>query len=377
MKKSVAQKLLLPVTLLLGLAGLLLRFWLYESGVEASGLLDSNHPANILSYALIFLTLGYLIVMSFQYPKTGSGKVPGSNIAALGCLVASVGLLITNVFDLAQSNDTISSICAILGLATGFGMLYLGIQRKNGQPGSMIVFTLVIFYFMTHLVGQYRFWSAEPQLQHYLFPLLSSVCLMLFAYHRAALDVTGQAFRRYIVFNQAALFFCCMSLNTDSWLFHASMALWVATDLHIPQKNQPKPLHIPKNVRFCLEKLTDAGFDAYMVGGCVRDSLLDKTPQDYDLCTNALPEEICEVFRDFQLVKNGEKHGTIGVVIEKEVYEITTFRTEGDYTDSRHPGWVKFVPNIEEDLSRRDFTVNAMAYAPKGGLVDPFEDSRI
>ena len=377
MKKTTAQKLLLPVTLLLGLAGLLLRFWLYQSGVEKTGLLDGSHPANILSYVLLFLTLGYLIFTAFQFPKTGNGNVPSSNIAALGCLVAAVGLLISNVLDLAQSNDTISTICSILGLAAGFGMLYLGIQRKNGQTGSLIVFTVVISYFMTHLVGQYRFWSAEPQLQHYLFPLLSSVFLMLFAYHRAALDVTGQSFRRYIIFNQAALFFCCMSLNTDNWLFHASMAIWAATDLHIPQQKQPKRLHIPKNVRFCLEKLTDAGFDAYMVGGCVRDSLLDKTPQDYDLCTNALPEEICEVFKDFQLVKSGEKHGTIGVVIEKEVYEITTFRTEGDYTDSRHPGWVKFVPNIEEDLSRRDFTVNAMAYTPKGGLVDPFEDSRI
>lgn len=377
MKKTTAQKLLLPVTLLLGLVGLILRFWLYESGVEATGLLDGSHPANILSFVLLFLTLGYLIVMSFQYPKNGSGKVPGSNIAALGCLTASVGLLITNVLNLAQSNDTITTICSILGLVTGLGMIYLGIQRKNGQHCSMILFAVVIFYLMTHLVGQYRFWSAEPQLQHYLSSLLASVFLMLFAYHRAALDVTGQSFRRYIIFNQAALFFCCISLNTDNWLFHASMAVWVATDLHIPQQDKSKPLHIPQNVRFCLEKLTDAGFDAYMVGGCVRDSLLNKTPQDYDLCTNALPEEICQVFRDFQLVKSGEKHGTIGVVIEKEVYEITTFRTEGDYTDSRHPGWVKFVPNIEEDLSRRDFTVNAMAYEPNGGLVDPFEDSRI
>ena len=377
MKKTIAQKLLLPVTLSLGLVGLLLRFWLYESGVKKTGLLDSGHPASTLSFVLLFLTLGYLIVISFQYPKNGSGSVPRSDIAALGCWIASFGLLLTNAFDLARSNDIITTVSSILGMLTGFGMIYMGIQRKNGQQCSMILFTLVIFYFMTHLVGQYRFWSAEPQLQHYLFPLLSSVFLMLFAYHRAALDVTGQSFRRYIIFNQAALFFCCMSLNTDNWLFHISMAVWVATDLHIPQKKKPKQLHIPGKVRFCLRKLTDAGFDAYMVGGCVRDSLLNKTPQDYDLCTNALPEEICQVFRDFQLVKSGEKHGTIGVVIEKEVYEITTFRTEGDYTDSRHPGWVKFVPNIEEDLSRRDFTVNAMAYEPKGGLVDPFEDGRI
>jgi tRNA nucleotidyltransferase (CCA-adding enzyme) len=96
------------------------------------------------------------------------------------------------------------------------------------------------------------------------------------------------------------------------------------------------------------------------------------SPHDYDLCTSALPEEICRVFSQHSLVRSGEKHGTIGVVTEEGVIEITTFRTEGDYTDSRHPGWVRFVPSIEEDLARRDFTVNAMAYSPRTGLVDPW-----
>ena len=131
-------------------------------------------------------------------------------------------------------------------------------------------------------------------------------------------------------------------------------------------------MFLPKAVENCMQKLRQAGFEAYAVGGCVRDSLLGLTPHDYDLCTNALPAETAEVFRDHTLVRSGEKHGTIGVVVDKEVIEITTFRTEGGYQDSRHPDWVNFVSHIEEDLSRRDFTVNAMAYSPETGYIDPF-----
>ena len=129
---------------------------------------------------------------------------------------------------------------------------------------------------------------------------------------------------------------------------------------------------LPQAVQYCIASLEAAGFEAYAVGGCVRDSLLGLTPADYDLCTNARPEETARVFAAHQLLHHGEKHGTVGVVLEGQVYEITTFRTEGGYQDSRHPGWVEFVPNVEADLSRRDFTVNAMAYNPKTGYIDPF-----
>lgn len=131
-------------------------------------------------------------------------------------------------------------------------------------------------------------------------------------------------------------------------------------------------MRLPQSVQFCIHALESAGYPAYAVGGCVRDSLLGLTPHDYDLCTAARPEQTATVFADFPLVRAGEKHGTIGVVLEGAVYEITTFRTEGDYADSRHPGWVAFVPDIEQDLARRDFTVNAMAYSPTRGFADPF-----
>lgn len=131
-------------------------------------------------------------------------------------------------------------------------------------------------------------------------------------------------------------------------------------------------MFLPKNVAFCIDALEAAGFQAYAVGGCVRDWLLGITPHDYDLCTSALPKQLCQVFSDCRLVRSGEKHGTIGVVLDQDVIEITTFRTEGGYRDNRHPDWVRFVSDVKDDLARRDFTVNAMAYSPKEGLVDPW-----
>jgi len=129
---------------------------------------------------------------------------------------------------------------------------------------------------------------------------------------------------------------------------------------------------LPEQIRLCLEALERAGFEAWVVGGCVRDALLGLTPKDYDICTQALPEQIQAVFSDSRLVLAGVKHGTVGVVTAEGVVEITTFRTEGGYTDNRHPDWVRFVPELTEDLARRDFTVNAMAYSPRRGFADPF-----
>ena len=131
-------------------------------------------------------------------------------------------------------------------------------------------------------------------------------------------------------------------------------------------------MYIPENIQNCIDLLETAGFTAYAVGGCVRDACLGLTPHDYDLCTSALPAQTEEVFRDYRLVLAGEKHGTVTVITEDRPVEITTFRTEGGYRDNRHPDWVKFVPDIEGDLARRDFTVNAMAYSPKRGFADPF-----
>lgn len=129
---------------------------------------------------------------------------------------------------------------------------------------------------------------------------------------------------------------------------------------------------LPDYVLHTLTALRNAGYPAFAVGGCVRDDCLGLQPHDYDLCTAAPPEETQRIFSDFPLVLAGLKHGTVGVVTSGQVVEITTFRKEGGYQDNRRPDWVKFVPDIETDLARRDFTVNAMAYSPETGLVDPF-----
>ena len=129
---------------------------------------------------------------------------------------------------------------------------------------------------------------------------------------------------------------------------------------------------LPESIAEIINALETAGYAAYVVGGCVRDACLGLIPQDYDLCTSALPEQTEAVFANRRLVLAGKKHGTVGVVTENGLVEITTFRTEGSYRDNRHPDWVKFVPDVESDLARRDFTVNAMAYSPTRGYADPF-----
>ena len=129
---------------------------------------------------------------------------------------------------------------------------------------------------------------------------------------------------------------------------------------------------IPEHISEILNTLEKNGHDAYIVGGCVRDIFMHKTPSDFDITTSASPEETIECFKDKKLVLTGLKHGTVAVAVKKKLVEITTFRTDGNYKDNRHPQNVTFVKDIKSDLSRRDFTINAIAYSPKCGLVDPF-----
>ncbi len=129
---------------------------------------------------------------------------------------------------------------------------------------------------------------------------------------------------------------------------------------------------LPENISDILNKLSSNGFKAYVVGGCVRDSIMDVAPHDWDITTDALPDEIKTVFSNFKTVDTGIKHGTVTVISNGGPVEITTFRIDGNYSDNRHPDSVIFSKSIEDDLARRDFTVNAMAYNPKDGLIDIF-----
>ncbi len=132
-------------------------------------------------------------------------------------------------------------------------------------------------------------------------------------------------------------------------------------------------LTIPQPALFVLNKLEKAGFPAYLVGGCVRDEVLGIPPHDYDITTSALPDEIKRVFAKQPLILAGEKHGTVAVILRKNtIVEVTAFRVDGDYADGRHPNEVMFTRDLHADLSRRDFTINAMAWRVQEGLVDPF-----
>ena len=128
---------------------------------------------------------------------------------------------------------------------------------------------------------------------------------------------------------------------------------------------------LPEKVKFIIDTIMDAGYEAYAVGGCIRDSILGRIPDDWDITTSATPDQVKELFK--RTVDTGIQHGTVTVMLDKEGFEVTTYRIDGEYEDSRHPKEVTFTANLVEDLKRRDFTINAMAYNDKAGLVDVFE----
>jgi tRNA nucleotidyltransferase (CCA-adding enzyme) len=131
-------------------------------------------------------------------------------------------------------------------------------------------------------------------------------------------------------------------------------------------------IKIPIEVEEILKLLSDNGYEAYIVGGCVRDSILGRTPHDWDICTSAKPTEVIDLFDGYRVIETGLQHGTVTVMLNYIPFEITTYRIDGAYSDNRRPDSVEFTTDINEDLSRRDFTINAMAYNLEKGLVDPF-----
>lgn len=131
-------------------------------------------------------------------------------------------------------------------------------------------------------------------------------------------------------------------------------------------------IKVPAPVQFIIQELEKYGHEAYMVGGCVRDSILGRVPHDYDICTSATPKEIIATFPNQEIIPTGLQHGTVTVLVNREPYEVTTYRIDGKYSDNRRPDSVEFTNSLAEDLRRRDFTINAMAYNSTCGLIDPF-----
>ena len=379
MKKYLKPTALPYLTVFLGGLTLLCRVWLLLGGIDSKGLYVSGHIADTLSYLL--LAFGALVLWLCVRPLQGregsENLFPASTPGAVGSYIGGVGIALSGILERPQQADGVWFLSLLTGFIAGVCLIAAGLARQKGRPAHYLLHSGVTVYFLIHLVSRYRTWSSEPQLQEYFFPLLASVFLLICAYQRTCLDAGAGNRRSYAFFNQMALLCCLAGVTTQDRFFYLCMVLWTMTglcDLTVHQGSAP--MHLPADVSYCIRTLERAGYQAYAVGGCVRDHLLGLAPHDYDLCTDAAPAQIAQVFSGHELVRNGEKHGTIGVVLHKKVYEITTFRTEGAYSDGRHPDSVAFVTDLRTDLSRRDFTVNAMAYNPKSGLCDPFGGSR-
>ena len=364
-----------PLVTLFGAAvAAVLRLWLFATGIDAKGLLMPAHFSNTAMFVLTALALGaiFLCLAPISGKAPYRGLFPASPFAAVGNWIAAAGIGITLFLGAEQPADSAGWLYLILGALAVISFIILGACRLKGIRPNPFFHGLITLHLIFRLIHQYRHWNTEPQLQVYFFQMLALVFLMLSAYHLATLDANIGNIKNALFFRYGAVFFCCFSACEEAPAFYGALALWLLLSGSLDVFEVTDKMALPEQVDACIEKLNDAGFEAYAVGGCVRDALLGLTPQDYDLCTNASPAQICKIFRDHQLVRSGEKHGTIGVVMDGQVYEITTFRTEGGYSDSRHPDWVKFVNDVRADLSRRDFTVNAMAYSPICGYVDPF-----
>lgn len=352
---------LLP--LLAGGAGFGLQLWLLSTGADHKGLLIESHPAIL---PLTILCIAFPLLLGLTVLALPFKAVPLRS-SPLGQPIAAAGIGISLVFGLLPGGRFLQ----VLGWASVAALLLLSnYQNKH----AFWLCGIITAFFVALPISLYRQWSIETQVLNFYAPLLAVLFLLLASYYRSA-ETAGLFYnKRFLFFGCCSVFFCAIAAAGPLWIFFVTMLVWTITELFtvFPRKLSLKHMTLPQSVAYCLYQLKTAGYDAYVVGGCVRDALLKRPPHDYDLCTSATPERIAAVFADYQLILNGEKHGTVGVVVEGEVCEITTFRTEGAYSDRRHPDKVAWCTNIKEDLARRDFTVNAMAFAPQKGLIDPW-----
>lgn len=349
-------------TVAAGIGCALLRLWLY-GGLDSKGLIPAGHPANLPLTVLTFVSVLVFAIALVWKDNRDFRFLTSLPVQAIGSAAAAAGLAAW--FLLTQADVSLFSVFSLVGAVC---FLILAWYRLSSKKPPLLIYAVISICFLILCFSQYRIWSTHTQLQTYFFPALSALFIALYSVQYLMLELPERSCKKAFVFNQAALFCALACLNTELWPYYLAMALWLISGLF----TKPYEMVLPKEVRDCIRKLERAGFSAYAVGGCVRDAMLGRVPHDYDLCTSAKPEDICRVFANYQLIQNGEKHGTIGVVIGKTVYEITTYRTESGYADNRHPDSVTFEERIEDDLSRRDFTINAMAYHPDTGYLDPF-----
>ena len=357
------KKLLFPLGVLVG--GVLCGVFRQQlfAAADDRGLLPSGHWAGILIALLSVAVLAALVYYVLR-GKSGDYRcwltVP---LQAVGCVTAAIGHVwwYISVSEALPLFHTLKLVAAVL-------FLLLAGYRLLCRKAPLLIPALLSLCLMLLYFSQYRQWGQHTQVMEYVFPALAALFVALYSLEFCYMELPERNCKRAFVLNQAALFCTLAAMEPEMLPYSLGICLWLVSGLF----TAPYKMVLPQDVTHCMRLLEKNRFQVYAVGGCVRDAILGLTPHDYDLCTNATPEQICQVFSGHRLVRAGEKHGTIGVVLGEKVYEITTFRTEGGYADNRHPDTVTFVERLEDDLARRDFTVNAMAYHPKTGYVDPF-----
>ena len=357
-----------------GTLGFALHLLVRKVCLDRNGLWLQSSP---LAVCLFCLTGIFGLAVLFLTLKQKKGSlchwVPDRFSGSLGSFAAAFGFLFL-ALRLSWGNSRLEDAAKMLACLSAAAMGANGALLHLGKKPSFVCSLPAVLLFMVYPLSRHGVWSYQTQFLDYGFSLLALIGLLLFSYAYIHLT-TAPLSARWLRFS--GLLACVFSMTAAAKelpAFFLPMAVWVSSTLVDAQTYKaPAPMELPENVALCLERLEKENTPGYLVGGCVRDHLLGTKPHDYDLCTAATPEKLKEIFADYPLVLSGEKHGTVGVVFGKEVLEITTFRTEGAYADGRHPDWVEFVPDLEGDLARRDFTVNAIAYNPKAGYIDPFD----
>ncbi len=356
------SKIIPGITLLLGVIAATLQLVLFASADER-GLIPSGLPAEtiLIAVSLIFFAgLTAYALLSKNHDFRHLVSVP---VQAVGCFAAAVCYLV--LFLTAEEPVFLFSLFQI---TAAIAFLLLALYRLQAKKPPMVIFAAVCLSLMVLCFAQYRAWGQYTQLHTYFFPALSALFTALYSLEYGYIESQEHPLKLGFFLNQAALFASLVCLFSENWFYYLALSLWLISGLF----TMPYQVKLPADVKRCISMLEKEGHTAYAVGGCVRDSFMGLQPQDFDLCTSATPEQICDVFHRYKLIRSGEKHGTIGVILDDIVYEITTCRTESGYADNRHPDRVTFVDKLEDDLARRDFTINAMAYHPKKGYIDPW-----
>lgn len=245
MKNPLKPAILPWITLGLGGIGLALRMWLF-AGADEKGLLPTGHPADILLYVLTAITAAVLFLCCLPlHPITKYTRLfPATVLGAAGCGIGAVGLLYAAIAELFSGNGILGTITCVAGVLATAAMVCLALCRYRGTRPTFLFHGLLTLFFMLYAVCRSRLWGAEPELQRFFFQLLACLLLLATAYQHCVLTVRKSNRRWFVLCNQAALFFCCLSLNAEYKLFYLCMAAWLTLDLcslHIAQRQAPTP----------------------------------------------------------------------------------------------------------------------------------------